>query len=180
MNVGKLSEPVYILKPENGYYQSAEKAAALAYCKVEKTGKDTIFSHNAAKLPEVVFKLHKHRAMSEKSALMWRGEHYLVYDVADNRDGYQTVSAVKMQLHQWQGNHTSFDGFVAEKYMNAPFDEYHAEEEECNILIVEPDVKLGLSEVLHREDGAAWVVRKRYTASPSRNEYEVVYYGNID
>lgn len=169
-----------VLNPEGYGY---EPSGGICFLSIEKPGKMSIFAHTAASAPQLVFEMWRRRDITPASVLHLEGAYHVVTDVTDQLDGKLTVSAVRLPFRRFSakgayiGQIPELSAFVAEKYMAAPEDEFHTDEQETNILLTGKAVCLSLGDLLTRDDGTVWNVVRRYTSGEYRNEYEVVRYG---
>jgi hypothetical protein len=177
MRIGNYKIRAAVYNPSGYGY---EQTGGICFLSLSQTGKMSIFSHAAASLPQIVMEMWQRRDITLESVLLVKQEHYLVSDLQEN-DGIYTVTAVKIPSYRFaRESGEEITGFVGEKYMTAPEDSFHIEEQETNILLTNKAVLLSLSDLLTREDKTVWTVKKRYTSGAYHNEYEVVRYGTAE
>ena len=181
MGIGDYKTRARVLAPSGYGY---EQSGGICFLSIEKPGKMSIFAHTAASSPQLTFEMWRRRDITPACVLQCEGAFHAVTDVTDLHDGKLTVQAVRLPFHKFSakgayiGEIEELFAFVAEKYMAAPEDEFHTDEQETNILLTGKAVCLSLGDLLTRDDGTVWNVVKRYTSGEYRNEYEVVRYGS--
>jgi len=196
-NPGELNEKITVLTLNQGGNTYTWKESSKLWAKVEQLNKTNIFSKVGLGAKSIKFTIRKNKDLTLHNAFIWRGKHCFLTDIFEVDRAYYEVTAALIEpvtcVVERCGEPTkdklnrpvyseqiliSFPGVLTEKYMSYMQNEPMATTEMRYVLVTPKAIEINCGELV-TINGTTYNVLIAHTLDEYKNEYEILYQGDI-
>lgn len=173
IDAGSLDERAAVLTLTQEGLTYRWKSARLTWVKADLSTKTNVYSIHGVGATSVTFTMRR-QPLTLGDALLWRGQHCFITNIAPAGRLHWTVEAALVVISPCEDKYTgtAFPGILAEEYLAHQQLEPQAVNTKTYVLVTPKAIQLTPGKLV-RVDGTDWPIRVAYLLDPWKNEYKI-------